>query len=216
MKKVIAFDLETIANKALVKDLPEIKPNGRLKDPAKIKADIEEKTKKQIADMGKSPLYNIICCAGWVDYNGDSGAFLLEDETPEAEKDLLIKFWEKLSGYDHFVGFNSRSFDLRCMLLHGMKHVIRPGVNIDKGRYNRGNHTDLRQVLAGEDRFAPGKLDSFARIYIETKKTEGIDGGMVQDYWDMGLHNDIMVYCIDDCVLTMGLFGLAHAAGLLE
>lgn len=216
MQKVIAFDLETIANKALIKDLPEVTAKSNLKDPVKIQIDLEEKTKKQIADMGMSPLFNMICCAGWADDKGDTGAFMLEEESPEAEKDLLIKFWEKLSEYDHFVTFNGRAFDLRCILLHGMKYGLRPGVNIDKGRYNHGNHTDLRLVLAGEDQFARGKLDSFARIFLEEQKTEGIDGVMVQDYWDMGLHNDIMVYCIQDCVLTMGLFGLAHTSGLLE
>lgn len=216
MQKVIAFDLETIANKALIPLLPEVKSNGSLKDPAKIKVDIETKTKKQIAEMGMSPLFNMICCAGWADYNGNKGAIMLSEESQEAEKDLIRKFWEKLSGYDHFVTFNGRSFDLQCMLLHGMQHCIRPGVNIDKGRYNRGNHTDLRLVLAGEDQFAKGKLDSFARIFLGESKTVGIDGAMVQDYWDVGLHNDIEKYCIQDCVLTMGLFGLAHTAGLLE
>ena len=216
MKKVIAFDLETIANKALISLLPEVKPNGTLKDPAKISVDISTKTKKQIAEMGMSPLFNMICCAGWADYNGDKGAIMLAEESPEAEKELLVKLWEKLSGYDHFVTFNGRQFDLRCLLLHGMKHCIRPGVNIDKGRYNHGNHTDLRLVLAGDDQFAKGKLDSFAKIMLGESKTDGIDGALVQDYWDMGLHGDIEKYCIQDCVLTMGLFGLAHASGLLE
>lgn len=216
MNKVISFDIETIANRALIPMLHEVKANAVLKDQSKILTDIETKKKKQVEEMGLSPLFNMICCAGWADYKGDTGAFMLEAETPEAEKDLLIKLWEKLSGYDHFVGFNSRSFDLRCMLLHGMAYSLRPGVNIDKGKYNRGNHTDLRIVLAGEDRFAPGKLDSFAKRFLGESKTAGIDGAMVQDYWDMGLHGDIMVYCMDDCKLTMGLFGLAHAAGLLE
>lgn len=216
MNKVISFDIETIANRALIPMLPEVKANAVLKDQSKILTDIETKKKKQIDEMGLSPMFNMICCAGWADYNGDTGAFMLQDETQEAEKDLLIKFWEKLSGYDHFVGFNSRAFDLRCMLLHGMAYSLRPGVNIDKGKYNRGNHTDLRLVLAGEDRFATGKLDSFAKRFLGESKTAGIDGAMIQDYWDMGLHNDIMVYCIDDCRLTMGLFGMAHAAGLLE
>lgn len=215
-KKVIAFDLETIANKALIQFLPEVKAKANLKDPVKIKSDIEEKTKKQIADMGMSPLFNMICCAGWADCNGKAGAFILEEESPEAEKDLLVKFWEKLPEYDHFVTFNGRSFDLRCLLLHGMGYGLRPGVNIDKGRYNNGNHTDLRLVLAGEDRFAPGTLDSFSKILIGESKTDGINGGQIQDYWDMGLKNDIMVYCIQDCKLTMELFVMAQSAGLLE
>jgi predicted PolB exonuclease-like 3'-5' exonuclease len=215
-KKIIGFDLETIANKALIGCLPEIKAKANLKDPEKIKADIEDKTKKQIADMGLSPLFNMICCAGWMDHTGDAGAFLLKEESPEAEKDLLLKFLEKLSGYDHFVTFNGRAFDLRCMFLHSMKYGIRPGVNIDKGRYNKGNHTDLRLVLAGEERFATGRLDSFSKVLIGESKTEGIDGAAVQDYWDMGLHDDIAAYCVQDCKMLMSLFWMASTAGLIE
>jgi len=51
-KKPCAFDLETIANKTMVDILPEVKPAGNLKDPEKIKADIEKKKKDQIADLG--------------------------------------------------------------------------------------------------------------------------------------------------------------------
>lgn len=215
-KKVIAFDLETIANKALIDILPEVKPKANLKDPAKIAADIEEKQKKQIRDMGMSPLFNMICCAGWADESGKTGNIILDAETPEAEADLILQFWEILSQYDHFVTFNGRSFDLRCLHLHGMDYGIRPGVNIDKGRDNRGNHTDLRQILAGEDRFASGKLDSFAKRFLKDQKTEGIDGVMVQDYWDIGLKEDIAKYCEKDCDLTMKLYLRAEASGLLE
>lgn len=215
-KKVIAFDLETIANKALVDILPEVKPHGSLKDPAKIAADIEAKTKKQIADMGMSPLFNMICCAGWADNSGKTGSITLDTETPEAEAELIAHFWDVLARYNHFVTFNGRSFDLRCLHLHGMDFGIRPGVNIDKGRYNRGNHTDLRLVLAGEDRFAKGKLDSFAKRFLDDHKTEGIDGIMVQDYWDMGLKEDIAKYCEKDCDLNMALYLKAETAGLLE
>ncbi len=164
--KVVAFDLETIADKRMIEILPEPKPDTRLKDPAKIVANIEEKRKKQIADMGLSPMYNMICCAGWAD-NEKSGTILLEEETPEAEKKLLEDFWEILNNYDHFVTFNGRAFDVRCILLHGMEHGIWPAVNIDRGKYNKtgSNHTDMRLVLSGDTLFATGQLDTYAKKY---------------------------------------------------
>ena len=42
MNKIIAFDLETIANKSMVPFLPDVKPSRNLKDPKKIEADIKE------------------------------------------------------------------------------------------------------------------------------------------------------------------------------
>jgi len=215
MKKIIAFDLETIADKQMIGLLPEVTAKGNLKDPAKIAADIQEKSDKQIKDMGLSPMMNMICCAGWCDENGP-GDILLADESYAGEKDMLEQFWEVLSKYDHFVTYNGRSFDLPCMYLHGITHGIRPAVSIDRGRYNRGNHTDLRQILAGEDRFAPGKLDFFAKKFLGAQKTEGIDGAMVQDYWNMGLYEDISKYCRQDCQITYDLFLKCEIAGLIE
>ena len=214
-KKVIAFDLETIADKTMLTMLPEVKANGRLKDPTKIAADIKEKQEKQKEEMGLSPMLNMICCAGWCDENG-VGSIMLENESPEAEKKLLLKFWEVLGDYDHFITFNGRSFDMRCMLLHGMSYGIRPSVNIDKGKYNKGNHTDLRGILAGEGQFAKGKMEFFAQKYLGYGKTEDIDGAQVQSYWDMGLTEDIAKYCEEDCMITLDLYKMAEIAGMLE
>jgi predicted PolB exonuclease-like 3'-5' exonuclease len=141
---------------------------------------------------------------------------MLENESPEAEKKLLLEFWEVLGDYDHFITFNGRSFDMRCMLLHGMSYGIRPSVNIDKGKYNKGNHTDLRGILAGEGQFAKGKMELFAQKYLGHGKTEGIDGAQVQSYWDMGLTEDIAKYCEEDCMITLDLYKMAEIAGMLE
>jgi predicted PolB exonuclease-like 3'-5' exonuclease len=164
----------------------------------------------------------MICCAGWAwkDEAGDikTGSLSIFEATASAEKKLLLDFWEVLAGFEHFVTFNGRSFDLRCMHLHGISHGIRPSVNIDKGRYNRtgSNHTDLRSILAGEDQFASGKLDFFCKKYLGDHKTEGIDGAQVQSFFDMGLHDDISEYCMKDVELTLRLFEKVEAAGLLE
>ena len=216
-KKIVAIDLETIADPTMLEILPEIKPNGRLKDPGKIAVDIEEKTNKQIIEMGLEPTLNLICCAGWCDEDGPK-SLSIKESTHEAEKELLINFWEAMSEYDHFVTFNGRSFDVRCLLLHGITHGIRPSVNIDKGKYNRvgSNHTDLRGILAGEGQFAKGKLDFFCKKYLGDQKTEGIDGAQVQSYFEMGLHDDIAEYCQKDCDLTLRLYKKVEIAGLLE
>lgn len=213
--KLLAFDLETIADRAMLPLLPEVKPNGNLKDPAKIADDIAEKKKKQIAGMGLDPMTSMICCAGWFDENGP-GHIMLEEESPAAEKDLLERWWEVAAKYDHFASFNGRPFDMRHLLLHGMAHGVRPSVTIDHGRYNRGNHIDLRLVLAGENQFASGKLGFFAQKFLGEQKTEGIDGELIQGMWDMELYEDIGLYCEDDCRLVYDLFYKAETAGLLE
>jgi predicted PolB exonuclease-like 3'-5' exonuclease len=220
-KKVIAFDIETIADRSMVPILPEVVAAGNLKDPAKIAADIEAKKQRQLLDMGLDPLTNIICVFGWAD-GENSGTIILptNENGVDNEKALLLQAWDILGHYDHFITFNGRSFDLRCLLLHGITHQVRPSVSIDAGRYNRpgGNHTDLRSILAGEGPFAKGKLDFFARKFLgaDSGKTEGIDGSLVQSYWDMGLIDDVAAYCQHDAEITYQLWLRCEAAGLIE
>lgn len=214
--EVVIFDLETIPNKALIPLLPEVVANKNLKDPVKVAADIERKSKTQVADMAKDPLFNMICCAGWCDLEGNSGGILLEKENRDSEIALLVEFWELLAKYDTFVTYNGRGFDARTMLLHGMDYGIRPAVNIDNGRYNRGNHIDMRLVLNGNDPRGKGTMDFFARRFGQGGKTENIDGSMVGDYWEMGLKQDILKYCIQDCEETKNLLIKAVVGGLLE
>lgn len=214
-KKVCALDLETIANKAMIPLLPDVNAAKNLKDPKKIEADIATKKQAQINKMGLDPLFNMICCAGWCAADG-SGSIMLEEESATGEKELLLKMWDLLARYDYFVTFNGRQFDMRCIYLHGITHGIRPPVIIDHGRYNRGNHCDLRLVLSGSNQYAPGKLDTYLKIFLQTGKKEGIDGAMVQDYWDMGLYSDISEYCTNDGEQTYKLFRKVEVSGLLE
>lgn len=216
-KKIIAIDLETIANKAMTPFLPEVSANKTLKDPVKVAADIENKKKDQISKMGLDPMLNLICCSGWCSEKG-SGALFIRDDSEEAEKELLLSFWEILSEYDQFVTFNGRSFDIRCIHLHGITHGIRPPFIIDMGKYNRpgSNHIDLRGILSGESTFAPGKLDFYCKKFLGVGKMEGIDGALVQSYYDMGMHEDILLYCTDDAEKTFNLFKKVEAAGILE
>jgi predicted PolB exonuclease-like 3'-5' exonuclease len=214
-KKILVFDLETIANPTCINIMPEVVANKTFKDPEKISADIESKKKAQREEMGLDPLTNIICCAGWYSEQGPGQIILTGIES---EKQLLEAWWDVAEGFDHFVSFNGRAFDMRCLLLHGMAHGVRPSVSIDSGRYNHpgGNHTDLRPVLAGEGQFAKGKLDFFAKLFLKDHKTEGIDGALVQQYWDAGFTEEIGIYCGKDCEITWNLYQMALIAGLVE
>ena len=61
-------------------------------------------------------------------------------------------------------------------------------------------------VLQDWNAFEAGKLGFFLDMFGLESKTEGIDGSMVQDYWNEGLHQDIGEYCLQDCKQTMALF----------
>lgn len=220
--KIAAIDLETIPDASMIHLLPDPEPNKTLKDPAKIAEDIAKKKEKQLDDMGMDPLMNIIVCAGIYGMDTDKGeiietGILLDpDESIKARIDMLEAFWGAVENIDHFVTFNGRSFDIRVLGIQNMKLAIRPSIVIDSGKYNRGNHTDMRPVLAGEGQFAKGNLEFFASILLNDHKTKGIDGKLVYSYWQMGVYDKIKEYCLDDCRLTYNLFDLALKAGLVN
>jgi len=213
-EKILVFDLETIPNRSLIPFLPEVKPAKNLKDPVKIQADIDKKLDTQIKEMNLTPALNIICSACGVDLEGTEFAINLENE--ESEKELLLEFWHFASKYDKFVTFGGRNFDCRCLLLHGMRHGVRPPIEIDASTYNGGNHYDMRQVLSGSSQFAKGNLEFYAQIYLKKGKKKGIDGSLVESYWDLGEFDMIEKYCLDDCQLTKELFEMAKTAGMIN
>lgn len=212
--KVCVFDIETLADPEMEKLLPPVKAAGNLKDPEKIKADIEEKTKKRKAEMGLNPLQNLVCCVAIHDLQGGiSQAILMDkDGSGESEKLVLEKTWEALSKYDCFVSFNGNEFDCRVLSLNSVKRRVRQSVSIDTRRYYIGNHLDIRALLGNWEKFAPGTLDYYMKIFFgeDEGKPDNMDGSLVQHMWDMGMYDELAAYAISDVDNTGRLYELIN------
>jgi predicted PolB exonuclease-like 3'-5' exonuclease len=214
-KKILIIDYETIPDEKLKSILPPVEASKSLKDPVKIEADIKKKTEDQINKMNMNPLTNIICCAGYADNAGNVGHIKLKDE--DSEKPLIEEVWDFYAGYDHFVTFNGRPFDFRCLYLHSMKHKVKPSINISSGRYNKGNHTDLMPIFTGSSAPVKGlNLEFFCQLFLGIGKVEGICGADVYNWWLMGDVDFIAKYCEVDCIRTRDLFYMAIFSGLID
>jgi len=195
---VLAFDFETIANPFLVELLPEVKQKANLKDPEKIKADIEEKKIKQLDMMGCNPHLNIICCASFRDvYSGDICSFMLESGTLD-EKPLLEEIWDFMAGYQIYTSFNGMQFDVECLKFHSMTHEIaREKIFfIGQNKYLVDNHVDIRMVLGQKNDYAKGTQDMFSRVILGEEAVGS--GSEVQEWWDNGDHDKIQEHCEHD------------------
>ena len=203
-KKIAAYDIETIARPLANKVIDELCKTGNLKDPAKIK----EKQMEFRNKLGADPLTAMPCCGGWYASESDCGYMMLgADADAAAEKAFLRDYWGKLAQFDILVGFNCFSFDSKILTLRSAVHGINIPFRFDRRRYSSaGNHIDIRMVLQDWNNFEAGKLGFFLDMFGLESKTEGIDGSMVQDYWNEGLHQDIGEYCLQDCKQTMALF----------
>lgn len=207
MKKVITFDLETIADKSVIPLLPPVKPNGTLKDPIKIKADIEKKEIEQISKLGLNPTTARICTFGWFD-GKESHHIMLEDESARAEKKLLQQSWEVLAEAEHFVTFNGNQFDVPMLLMRSLINKVRPAVQISTKKYTITNHTDVRAVLSNWDAYKPGKLDFYSKLLLGKTPKGEFDGSDVQTMYELELYEDIGNYCMDDCRCTFEIYEL--------
>ena len=208
-KKIAVYDIETIRRN----DLNDKVINGLCKtnnmtNPVKI----AEKQAEFRTKLGANPLTAMPCCGGWYASDEDCGYIMLssgsEVFTPRMEEEkFLRKYWKKLSEYDILVGFNCFSFDSRILLLRSAVHNIEIPFRFDRKKYSSsGNHIDLRCILTDWGSYKPGKLEFFLNMFGLAGKTEGLDGSMVQDYWNEGLHDEIGEYCQQDCKATFQLF----------
>jgi uncharacterized protein YprB with RNaseH-like and TPR domain len=195
--RTVAFDLETIANPLRYDDLPPVEPSSRLKDPEKIKADLEEKKLVQMESMGADKWLNMICVASFRDIEKKTTKSLVLGKDMD-EKTLLEAIWAELWQYQRFVTFNGMEFDVPVLNAHSCLHRVQIAVTISTRKYYIDNHVDLRMLLNNWDKFGKGTFDFFCKIFLGRGKPEHIDGSYVQHYWDCGLVNDIVAYCEDD------------------
>jgi len=204
--KTCIFDLETIANPEMTPYLPEVQADPRLKDPEKIKADVEKKKQKQVGEMGLNPETNLICTFAWMDFDDREPHSLVLDMDTLNEKDILSDIWEVLREYGQFVTFNGNAFDVEILKWHSMVHQIPISVKINQRRYQTYNHCDVRMVLTGWDNYKKGTQDYYCKLLLGEGKPEGMDGSMVQDIFDCGLIDEIRKYNEDDVIKLAQLY----------
>ena len=200
MIRTLALDLESIADPSKVDLLPPVEAAKNLKDPAKIQADIAEKQQSLRDKMGLDPTTNLICSLATRDVDtGDENAWLLNQYLSN-EREIIENFWELAHQYDRFVTFNGMSFDVPVIRWHSMIHQIRPSVDIKCSKYRVENHVDLRMILANGDQYSKGNQDYYCKLILgsDQGKPAGIDGSMVQQFWDAGLYDEIKKYNLDD------------------
>ena len=125
----------------------------------------------------------------------------------DLEKKFLQQYWNKLAEYDILIGFNCFSFDSKILLLRSAVHGIEIPFRFDRKRYSSyGNHIDIRMVLQDWNTFEAGKLEFFLKMFGLEGKSDGLDGSLVQEFWNEDLHDEIGEYCVQDCKQTFQLF----------
>lgn len=129
-----------------------------------------------------------------------------------SEQELVREFWSRAERFGGtLVSFNGRRFDLPVLELAALRHGIAAPVHfgaesLARNRYSAARHLDLCDFLTnyGAVSLAGGMNLLLKMIGLPGK--QGIDGSMVQEYFDAGRLEEIHRYGRSDVVQTYFLF----------
>jgi predicted PolB exonuclease-like 3'-5' exonuclease len=129
-----------------------------------------------------------------------------------SEEGLVREFWSRVERLDGcLVTFNGRRFDWPVLELAALRYGIAASGHFDErgathSRANPQRHLDLLDFLSnhGTARLRGG-IDLLLKLIGMPGKT-GMDGSMVQDYYDAGRLEEIHRYCRADVIQTYFLF----------
>jgi DNA polymerase elongation subunit (family B) len=125
------------------------------------------------------------------------------------EREMLEAFWKTVAGQSRLVTYNGRSFDLPYLMIRSAMLGVAPSRNVLGGtRFAVDPHCDLQEVLTffGATR-STYSLDYWCRRFgITSPKEDGLDGSLVQTYYDSGRLEEIVQYCCRDVRATAELF----------
>lgn len=132
--------------------------------------------------------------------------------TDYSEERLVREFWtrsERFTGT--MVSFNGRRFDIPVLELAALRHGIAAPIHFaddspGRQRYSAARHLDLFDYLTNFGAVSlAGGMNLLVKMIGMPGKT-GMDGSMVQEYFDAGRIEEIHRYCRSDVVQTYFLF----------
>lgn len=232
MENDIVFDIETASQDVVHLDLLgailqpiydkqdeetlELKPDGRLKDPAEKAADLDKKQNALISKyeqkkrevIQKFPLnwYAAqITAIGLlsVDKGIETTTVFHQDKERWSEKDILVFAWnyftKVLEAHRHpfrLVTYYGKSFDVPFFLFRSMMNDVKPTTKLSYRKYNTDNHLDLF-----DDVFHEKSLD-FWRVVFEIPAKSIYHGENMPELFEKKHFHEIIDHLVDDLKAT--------------
>lgn len=198
MNKILAIDIETMQNEAMINKLPKVTADSRLKDPMKIREDLTKKKAEQIEKMALSPLYGKIACIGY--YGDELKEVDLQDEA------IMIKTCLQRCDENTIFTWNGKGFDFEFIVKRGVILGVCNLLELKKytDKYKATNHIDLMTEWAGYGKYA--KLDEIASILLNGDCKEEFDFREIPELIKTPIGQEkIKSYCLQDCKLVYDL-----------
>ena len=177
----LALDIETIPDETKEKYLAEPEPAKNIKDPDKIKEDIERKRAGMVSKMALSPFTGRICSFSIYGKDKENRFSNTIDKICDAEEarvlgSLFALLTLGLAKY-RIITWNGYRFDFPYIYKRAMSLSLPlpsgcPALNYWGKRYSRFPHCDLMQELAGWSKEENETLDMMGQIFLGAGKSE--------------------------------------------
>ena len=207
MERFCVFDIETVPLAEAETYVEPPKPRANLKDPAKIAADVAEKT---AAILDRAALDPDLCRVVAVGWECDGVAESAIADNAEQERDLLERFWTVSRGAT-LVGFHCLGFDLPVLLRRSLYlGVAAPCFALNK--YRPGAIVDLMQRLAYQGTLTYRSLSFYCtRFGIEVP--DAVTGADIGRLVDAGEWRPVHDHVRADVAKTVAL---ARRVGVID
>ncbi len=208
MRRYVTFDLETVADEALVSAVDGEPGRSYGEALRRVLADRRARTGGR-SDFLPLPYHRpvaaclleavedggvlrVVDVAAWTDRAGD-------------EAEFLARTWDRFAGAA-LVSFHGKGFDVPVLELRSLKHCVpipgwfaarRGGVIVE--------HHDLKEILAAPGSAGAAPLDLYAKL-VGLPGKQDVAGADVQALYAQGALQRIAAYCMTDVVQTYLLF----------
>ncbi|HEY6005817.1 MAG TPA: 3'-5' exonuclease [Anaeromyxobacter sp.] len=208
MRRYVTFDLETVADEALVSAVDGEPTRSYGEALRRVLAARRERTGGR-SDFLPLPYHRPVA-ACLLEAVEDGGIIGLSDvvawtDREGGEAEFLARTWDRLAGAA-LVTFHGKGFDIPVLELRSLKHAVpipgwfaarRAGVIVE--------HHDLKEILSAQGMASSAPLDLYAKL-VGLPGKEGVAGADVQALYAQGALGRIAAYCMTDVVQTFLLF----------
>ncbi len=208
MRRFVTFDLETVADEALVSAVDGEPTRSYGEALRRVLAERRARTGGR-SDFLPLPYHRPVA-ACLLEAVEDGGVIRVSDvaawtDRESGEAEFLARTWDRLAGAA-LVTFHGKGFDVPVLELRSLKHAVpipgwfaarRSGVILE--------HHDLKEILSAQGAATSAPLDLYAKL-VGLPGKEDVAGADVQALYAQGALERIAAYCMTDVVQTFLLF----------
>jgi hypothetical protein len=208
-------DVETAPDATAEPWLRPVKPDGRLKDPDKIAADVAEKREAQRLEMALDPYGCRLVAIGWMtEACLEPSVHLCQsvDEEAQAIRAVTEAIKRPLSVPRPVIGYNLARFDLPVLLTRARLLGV-PLPPFDLRRWGSDSYVDLFHVITFDGLLDPREaapvprtLQTMARRFgVRPRTDEATTGAQIPELVRQAAWEAVRTHLLNDLVDTHGL-----------